>query len=238
MATVNVRPDTAQFPQQETTFCTAKVWVSSFDTLPNGSAAFLMNKLLECDNSSFGRIDYYNNQKDGLYQFAYEGTLFLPPSIVALSAEVTYAGLRFNSVPDFLHFLEDATYPAILVPEELIILEPPRKVIHYPLHPGISWSYTVDPNAPFTISKKVVGFQKVTVPAGEFNTYVIQWLYDLDKDGRPDDELQVFDYVSTSGTVKRTVLARDLSTCSPSECIYFDVVEVVELTSLSLIQVD
>ncbi|NIP42944.1 MAG: hypothetical protein GWO41_17650, partial [candidate division Zixibacteria bacterium] len=67
-------------------------------------------------------------------------------------------------------------------------------VLVYPLDLGMHWPYRDWPQDIFHIEKQIIGWETVQVPAGDFDCFVVEWLYDRDFDDNYRDDIQVLDY--------------------------------------------
>jgi hypothetical protein len=83
---------------------------------------------------------------------------------------------------------------------------PPLLYLKYPLETGSVWTYR-NMEEPFQIEKKIVTFENVTVPAGSFYCYKIQWIYT--QPGLGDSVLH-YDYISEKGLVKTSYIVKDI----------------------------
>lgn len=151
---------------------------------------------------------YLNNTEDGLYTYGYTD-----PSSIAPRREVdpdgtafVFGGRSFASPAHLFAFLRgESTDPAAKRPGPTADGYLPTESYAYPLRPGHQWTYRyyTDDGYPFRIDKKVIGRQRVTVPAGTFDCFVIQWFWDFDEDGQWEAGIDGYDYVATQGLVKR-----------------------------------
>ena len=119
--------------------------------------------------------------------------------------------------------------------DSLIIENPPVLTLVYPPELGFQW-LVKDAGNPWRIDKKIIAKETVQVPAGEFVCYKIQHLHDLDGDGKWDEDLFLFDFVSSEGLVKRTAeFKNSKATNEIGEIIgSFDSIEEITLTNLKL----
>ena len=60
------------------------------------------------------------------------------------------------------------------------------------------------------IKKKIAESEVLETPAGTFFCYRIEWLYDINYDGRLDDDIHLADYYSAIGLVRRSIKIQDL----------------------------
>lgn len=152
---------------------------------------------------------YYYPSDSGLYLLGYDGDAKGTPLSAAASNSCRFAGRQFNSVNSLLQTIETATSTILKSPAGLIVEIPPKLGLKYPLTVGQSWQFRED--NPWPIQKKVTGLAHVSVRAGEFECVSVNWLYDLDADGEPDDEVYFRDDISKSGLVRREVILRDVA---------------------------
>ena len=94
-------------------------------------------------------------------------------------------------------------------PDSIYHENPPLKVLPYPIGRGLRWEYRSIENE-FRIDKRVTGRETITCPAGVYECYKVQWLYDYDGDGEWNSDLQAFDYISESGLIKRSFTFVDM----------------------------
>lgn len=229
---VNLRPDSLEprFPLTETR---SYVEVESTTTLPNDSVAYCLREEYNDDIQYlfwYIGFNYFKNQKDGLYHYAYYYDTPAPPYIATLSPSIYFAGQYFRSLAEVSLWVRTQLHPRASSPDQVILYDQPLKSIQYPLRLKSSWLYN---DEPWTIEKIVVDRKKIEVSAGEFWCYQIQWLFDINGDGIWDEEIEFNDYVSDIGIVKRTIVYRDLIWIDEygNEVGIFDLVEENSLSA-------
>ena len=96
-------------------------------------------------------------------------------------------------------------------------------MLEYPLTTTNLLTYLDSTETTFRIEKVVLGMESVTVAAGTFQAYKIQWLLSLAAD------IVFLDWISEQGLIKRQIV-------SPSESIEgtFDIFESYELEALQV----
>ena len=209
-AFVNLESDTiCPFPGPETLFSTASVQVIKKDTLLDSIPAFQLYKTIQDPSFSFTAVTYFNNLEDGLYFYAYNWPIVIPPLQISSAKSLYFKGRHFADPRELFLWLEAGKFPSSLTPDSLTYYLPPRKSIQYPLRVNSQWTYTQEGD-PWRTDKKIVGFGLLTTPAGNFNCYKIQWLYDLDDDGEWDTDIEFFEFLSEIGIVKWSILVKDL----------------------------
>jgi len=164
-----------------------------FDTLETYELISTENQ----GTNTYIQTGYYNNEKDGLYEYAYifgggaHGLVKL-----RLGNTIRFKDLTFNSFYELSEYLQLITPihkikynsvhfgepRSIIISDSIYFEDPPLKTLQYPLEIGNQWTYRKSGD-PWRIDKKVNNMENIIVPAGEFSCFTIQWLYDLDADG-------------------------------------------------------
>ncbi len=228
----NVRGDSAQVAQFDTTISSNIVWeVLGPDTLaelPSPlSVIVLKETMTTSDGMPFTSENYYRNEESGLFLHAHKGAA--STLLKSSPAQLKFAGRSFNNTREILNFVEKIILQNGVTGDSLIIENPPLKSLQYPLEIGVSWTVS---SSPFEVEKSVVGQENVTVPAGEFDCLKIQLNNEI------DTSIEFFDFIGTDGLVLRTVLVRDIIMTSPDNPdgtgIIFDVRDEMQLIALDL----
>ncbi len=238
-AAINIQSDTAcPLPLAETLFSTGKVEVTKVDTLLDSIPVFELLKTIKDSLQSYSGLEYYNNLYDGLYYYAYSYPIFLPPLQDSYGKLLYFEGKNFTSIREIILWLENISFVSSSESDTSYYL-PPRKSIQYPLQIGSQWTYSNDVDFG-RIDKKVISYEIVQVPAGNFGCYKIQWLYDLNNDDNWESDIEIFDYVhslvNSIGVVKRSILLKniDFTDYCYGHKATFDVIEKVQLTAFKL----
>jgi hypothetical protein len=163
------------------------------------------------ETDTFYSESYFTNHEDGLYYYGRTGSNseVIPYKINPGKMFFQFNGKKFDNLNEIFSFLGHSISPIGLNGDSISYILPPRKSLHYPLSEGVRW-LVYDVSGLFTINKEVVGITYIDVPAGRFLCYKVRWLWDMDEDGGLDSELEYYDYISTVGLVKRTMIARDV----------------------------
>ncbi len=171
-------------------------------------------------NREFNEKDlYYANSEDGLYEFGY----YLrkkPNSWFKIKPEKSK--YHFNNTnrnhsdymkSNMLFFSKD---------DSINYRVPPIQILQYPLEVNKEWCFR---EHPIKIVKKIVGIEKVKVPAGEFDCYKIQSFYDFDEDGNWDENVTVYDYMSQFGLILRKISSKKIAVSGgvnpPGEFLFY-----------------
>lgn len=205
----NFRPDTIDIWRPDTTLSTSEIEIVRVDTLYDSIKTYVFHEsLIEEGYNPYESESYYNNKVDGMYLYAYYGPGFVLPKPRA-KTKIYFKGRCFNNVREVALFVENAIPIRYSRSDSIIYEHPPLLSLQYPLKIGSQWVYRM-PDNPWAIDKKVLAKEDVRVPAGKFKCYKIQWLFDIDGNGAWDSDIEFFDYISTKGLVRRSILFKDL----------------------------
>lgn len=198
--------DTATIPQDtSTSHITMKI--TGEKLLHEATNTFVFHETMVLDDAEFTGDTYYANSSDGLYMYGYNDPGKMIPKS-GRKAQVLFKGHAFADPKELGDFLA-AVLPKVNFADSIIYENPPLLVLPYPLQLNEEWVYRKTGH-PWLLTKKIVGRENITVPAGTFNCYKIRWLYDIDKDSQWDDDIIFYDYICSKGLVKRTIDVDDL----------------------------
>jgi len=190
---------TEVFPSHST------VEVIRTDTLLQSMPVYVFQEILyeQLYQRSFQSISFYNSQSDGFFLYAYR----LPPNdkVLPKGSYPTARSFRYHLSTTMLPMIEPIwgrTVGTSTVTDSLIFENPPVQVLPYPIGPGLQWKVRRFDGS-FRLDKRVISKELVTVPAGDFECYKIQWLYDMDGDGKWDEDVIAYDYISDQGLIRR-----------------------------------
>ncbi len=205
----NFRPDSLQNIRKNdsTITSTVAIRVVGKAMLRDSVQTILLRETLTDSTMMVVDDSYYANLDDGLYFYAYHGPGYVIPKS-AINRKIFFKGRYFNSIREITSFITKAIPENHGLADSIIYEIPPLQSLKYPLAKGSQWTYR-QPGKPWHIDKKVQSFEKVTVDAGGFVCYKIQWLYDMDHNGHWDEDIVFYDYVSQCGLVKRSILFKD-----------------------------
>ena len=178
----NFRPDNdsiTEVPTDTLKLYYITVTVVGPDTLDDGAIVHVVHEVLsEGDSLISESYQYFGNRTDGLYHYTDLSTgspiLLFKPTGVAKSAE----------------------------PQEILA----RKSLEYPLQEGLQWEYTngFGYGPAGAIYKRVIGIGEQDVPAGSFECYAIDWLWE----NLPGTEMT--EYFADAGLIRVRQVAHDL----------------------------
>jgi len=203
----NRRPDFIM--TQDTIFSLVVMEITREKILNNSIKTYLFLEAINEMGSVFTGESYYTNQKDGLYRYAYRyksTSLVIPKT--NLKNKILFKGRYFNNVSDITYFLTKMINSYNLISDSIIYETPPLLAIKYPLAINSQWTYRVVEQR-WYIDKKIITKEIVQVPAGKFDCYKIQWLYDFDNNSQWDDDIIFYDYICNKGLIKRSMIFKD-----------------------------
>jgi hypothetical protein len=189
--------------------------------------------------STYQSWNYFNNRSDGFYSYAYGGMfpMMQPRKIVPPQYQLTFHGKSLDDIERLIGTsLLNLSGQAPQADSITTIEDPPFRCLKYPLTMGSEWLAEVIPEE-ISIKKKVIDRVQIRVPAGIFTCAKVQWLYDLGSDGSWDSNIEVYDYISQIGIVKRTRIYHDVTVTTYEYplgigiCDYADVWELTQTQS-------
>lgn len=206
----NFRPDSIRNRVRDTLdFTRINVTIPGMKELQSNKTAFILQeKSMISPVTGIGSESYYTQDSYGLYLDAQMGKSIVLPKNA--NTKIRFMELHFRDINGLLtklHIPQHVT--AATSSDSIKLYNPPLKVLLYPLAPGKLWLYRAG-DIPFQITKKIDNRETVTIRAGNFTADVVRLLYDLDNDGVWDPEIDIRDYYSSPGLIKRSILIRDL----------------------------
>ncbi len=196
----------------DTTYFTGLTRILDPVTFPDGQRTVaVLTQEIEADSTVYSALTYYLNQRDGLYIYAYDGALGRPliPK-PAQTMSIRFKHWHFEGISEFSRFVRALTNNTIQGSKDSTYIEnPPVCTLKYPLWIGKEWVYRL-PDHPFAINKKVVKNTTVDVPAGKFSCLKLQYFYDIDGDGKWDEDIMLCDYLSSKGLIQREAVFKNV----------------------------
>ena len=195
----------------------------------------LYEQVIEDDSLLFDWENYYSNTANGLYQNSYYGFSWMLPK-ASDSGNYFFNGKYFNNIYEISRFLRQGLFNAPITADTIFTFRIPNKVLHYPIRVGIQWKlYKTNYGSGWGGYKKYVGWEFVSLPEGNFNCMKVQWLYGLHNNNEWGDRVACFDYINSSGLVKRSMLLTDVLYSDRNDVsIYVDVLYETVLTGYHL----
>ena len=172
--------------------------------------------------------NYRWNYEDGLYY--YEKEFNWPDFKSNENKRFCYKNIYFNDVDELITILNSNTLTGTKEDNWLSV-----KLIEYPLEVKNEW---LSDSESFPVIRKVIGTETIETPAGVFLSYAIQTFYDVDKDGKLDDELTYIQYFTVYGIVKTYIEVRNMENTSvqypDGDGTFIDVFETELLTDYEI----
>lgn len=179
-----------------------------FDTLEVFNFKSVLN---EGDNIYTGN-GYYNHKDSALFRYGYTQPQIMTPKVDQKYAYLMFKNKKFNNVREIINWIEKGSYVSEYSKEDSIIFDP-VKSLDYPLEAGKQWIYRTETynGQPYRIDKKVLEWDKITVPAGEFICCQIQWLINpFGSTPDWDEDIVFLDVISEKGLVRRIIDFRNI----------------------------
>lgn len=211
------------------------VEVAALDTVPSGTEVYRLHEILTEYDEIFESCSYYENRKKGLF---YHGTTSQPhvaPVPFVAGHTLALKGKRFASLELLVgYFYRDVRPAGLACGIDTVFHDPPLKSLQFPMRVGSQWTYR-PPGNPWLIDKRINSEGPVEVPAGSFQAYEVQWLYDIDEDGSYDEQIDLRDQISYEGLLDRTLLITGIVMMDESGDTLgtFDIMDKWELTELT-----
>jgi hypothetical protein len=209
-STFNFRSHAADIIRSDTTtFSNVVMKIVGIDTLRDSIHTFVFyEQLTDMENRTSRSWSYYHGQDDGLYLVAYKDPGHVIPKSLA-KKRFSFKGRYFSEIWEITSAVEKGILSGNQRLDSLYYEDPPLKSLHYPLKTGSQWIYREGQDS-WKIETKVLGKEKVQVPAGEFICYKLQWLFDMNADEEWDDDIEFFDFVCPRGLIRREILLTDV----------------------------
>lgn len=187
--------------------------------------------------NTYTQTNYYKNQDDGLYIYAYiaGGPIILPKK--QHENKIRFKGLEFKSFHQLLNYVQQLVPAYTILSDSIYFEEPPVKTLQYPIEIGDQWTYR-ESGSPWRMDRLVSSRKIIELEIGTFNCYEIKFIYDMDEDGEWDDDIWIVDYINEKGLINRiiTILCIEEITVEFPEGTgnFFDVIDEYKLTEVSV----
>ena len=204
----------------ESGFGESQVDIVRIDTI-NGTPVYVFHQVYSYPinyNAPEGGEVYLRNHDDGLYCYGYYGNTEIAPLKPAGSVLFEFGGKSYASAQELCTAITGSVLLSGLAQAQNEYEIPPLRSIAYPPEEDYQWNYREVDN-PWLIDKRYLEPQEVQTPAGTFQCYVISWLYDRDADGVWDDDIELYDYISDIGLVRRIYTYHDIGIMREEELL-------------------
>lgn len=168
--------------------------------------------------------NWYKNNADGLYKYAYDSAAPHASPKAAVGVLYKFMGRMFSSPREICNIARDG-FPAysskgLAKGMGIGIFPTPRLIYRYPYQAGAIWDVYNNIGERVRIAKQYLNKESITIPAGTFECYKVQGLWDWNYDGIWDTDLEEYEWISpTHGLVKRHLEVRDVVDISNMDSI-------------------
>jgi hypothetical protein len=148
-------------------------------------------------------FQYMTQDSSALYLHGYiaAGTPALPKGNRS-PIEFAFHGRIFSSIQEvFIFKAEGPVHPQV---DSLIREFPPLTALQFPLAEGNSWTFRPI-GRPWRIDKQVGSVHRDNVIGKQISDFDVRWLYDMNGDGKWDDDIRLVDQISNQGLMRRTI---------------------------------
>jgi hypothetical protein len=168
-----------------------RVTVAGEETLSVLGACTRINVEVSDRIDVYAGSEFYQQRGDGLYSVA--GCLDV---VMATPKISTQLGMWGDAI--WSHLDLGAAAPC---DGPIQVYDEPGLVFPYPISVGDVWLYRDISELGWRISKKITSWHRVFTPAGQFDAYQVEWIYE----GGPD--AQITDEVASVGLVSRSIVS-------------------------------
>ena len=182
------------------------------ETIVNSIAVVELKDRLVNQTSIFESLGYYTNTNDGFIKYAYSGygSNGLPKANQQI--QFLFKGKRFSSVSEIVKTVELSNSLNKIVYDSLYFFQPPRVVYKYPITQNTEWAIGT---TEFALNKQYESKTMLQTDMGVIECVVIKWKYDLDNDGKWDEDFDVYEYLSSKGRIKMAYTIKDMMITTP-----------------------
>jgi hypothetical protein len=150
-------------------------------------------------------FDYYEQSAGALLLHGYIGASVTTPRYASWDLSCSLNGINFSSIHELTDFLLGRRDTEGEITREF----PPLTALAYPLIPENSWTYRSEQN-PFRLDKVVLSVKDSLIDHRLRRVTIIEWLWDLDRNGIWDDNITMKDYFSSQGLFRRVLDIKDI----------------------------
>ena len=183
----------------------------------------------EISNSEHINTGYYKNLEDGLYLYEmYSLGINLLPKSSSNNFHINKSKPMMGSFSGFS--LSDK-----INCDKMTSPANPQKILPYPIKVNRQWTITDFDS--LKIDKKITGIDTINTKSGNFDCYVVEYLYDIDFDGEWDNKISVLDYYNEKGLIRRHFKSKKnvhITIDNPEGIGFFDIEQNFTLTNFEI----
>jgi hypothetical protein len=222
---------TGNIVYQDTIHRTGKITLTVVEKTDRDSIENLYQLVSKAEISNIEHINtgYYKNLNDGLYLYeVYSLGINLLPKSISNNFHTNKSKQLLSAFSGFL--LSDK-----ISCDKMTSSADLQKILPYPIKLNRQW--TITDSDSLKIDKKIIDKDTINTKSGNFDCYIVEYLYDLDYDGEWDDEISVLDYYSEKGLISRHFKSEKnvhVTIDNPEGIGFFDIEQVFMLTDYEI----
>jgi len=184
---------------------TALVEICDKETIFKNQPVYNMKTTINDGGYVINGHNFYDNSETKCMSYGYTAAHVITPKRDKEYSYLKFHERMFRTPEEIIYWLETSrTGKTISAPDSII--NDPVKIYEYPLVRGNQWTYRSETSdhIPWRIDKQVTGWEEITVEAGEFWTWKINWYNNPFNEGKDwDESIETVEYVADQGLVKR-----------------------------------
>jgi len=216
-----------------TYFGTVNMEIDRSQIIQDSINTFVFRQSTTANDNTFITESYYNELDSGMYYYAnWGGGPVLPKS--DQNHKLVFNNRVFNHLSELKQYLLHPNSQFKSPVDSLNYKNPPLQYLKYPLETGSEWAYRNEtPDLPFQFNKKIIAFENVTVPAGSYYCYKIQWIHDNFDN---INGILHYDYISEKGLVKSSFTIKGIlfTDMNGDTLGVYDIIDELVLTNTNL----
>jgi hypothetical protein len=206
----------------------SRVFVAGREALSNGLNAWRFSQVDTGTTGRFAGEQYYIISGDTMWLVAYRGGTWqsLPRGI----SRVVYSfhGNTFSSPVEITDYLQGIL--SVLRSDSIVLLNPPRPTLTFPLRVGRRWQYTQEF---FRLDKQVIGYENVSFAGQTAWAAKVQWIYQGGLMG-----IEFTDYFTSQGLMKRRIFIKDIAITTEEYPEGIGLVDITDETVIASVSVN
>ncbi len=219
ISTYNFRPVLSGYIYPDTTITfSTDVNVLGQVTL-GGTAVWKVQTVEQESGQSLAAYEFYQETTDSLKLLAYSGISaeVYPRQKSRSPVSYSYQGITFGSLTALSRYIQGYRQVSGTAIDTITYEEGPVVPFIFPLELFSAWNYRLPEYPPgWRIFKRVVGPDVLGVDHNLHPVYKIEWFWDTNHSGIWDPNMDGYDYLSTSGLLRRTFFIKNLVVMGPS----------------------
>ena len=175
----------------------ATVQISSFETILDSLNVFnFETTYIEEDILNHSK-EYYNKSNNSFICYAYDNSENFTPKNNNKKIKFKFNDKLYDNIQQIFTILQKG-YD---VYDKNSIVYDPSISLQYPFEINNKW-ISRQSNNPWKVEKEIIGKKRISLPAGEFDCWEIQWTF---PESDWNNDIDFRDYVSKEGLIKRII---------------------------------